>query len=110
MDNKTPFFTLRRLFRWLLYCITALALFSISAIISAPYLAKYYLRDWMLDNGADTASVGKITINPFTGRLTMQGLDIKQDGKTPAAGFDHGESQPTHVTPAHATPAQAGIQ
>jgi len=82
MDNKTPFFSLKRSFRWLLYGFIILAVFSVTAIVSAPYLAKHYLTGWMLKNGADFASVEKITINPFTGRLSLQGLDIKKDDKT----------------------------
>ncbi len=82
MANKTPFFTLNRSFRWLLYCFIILAVFSITAIVSAPYLAKRYSTGWILKNGADFASIEKITLNPFNGRLSLQGLDIKKDDKT----------------------------
>jgi len=79
----TAFFSSRkRLYRWLLICFIFLAAGSIVSLVSTPYIAKYYLRSWLLDNGADSATVKKISINPFIGRVTLQGLDIIKGDRT----------------------------
>lgn len=42
-----------------------------------PFGASYYLKDWLVKNGAESASIESIRFNPFLGRLTVRGVDIK---------------------------------
>ena len=46
------------------------------------YGVKSYLIDWLTQNGADSATIEKLALNPFTGRLTLKGLDAQVAGKS----------------------------
>ncbi|PHR27017.1 MAG: hypothetical protein COA36_10390 [Desulfotalea sp.] len=46
------------------------------------YGLKSYLVDWFTENGADSASIEKLVINPFLGRITLGGLDVQLEGKS----------------------------
>ena len=48
----------------------------------AVYGVKFYLVDWLTENGADSASIEKLSLNPFLGKLTLAGLDVQVDGKS----------------------------
>ena len=82
MADNTPVNTRKRLLRWLLICFVVLTVGSLATFLSTPYIAKYYLKNWLVENGADSASVKKISFNPFVGRLSLQGLDIIKEDKT----------------------------
>ncbi len=43
--------------------------------------SKYLLRQWLLDNGANSVAIEKMYLNPFTGRLTLNGVDIEKSGE-----------------------------
>jgi hypothetical protein len=62
--------------------LAALLVFIAVAAVSLPIGARLYLQKWLVDNGADSATVGKIRFNPFTGTATLQGVDIEKDGQT----------------------------
>ncbi len=47
-----------------------------------PIASKYFLKQWLLNNGADRATIGKIRINPFEGRLNLANVSVKRHGKT----------------------------
>ena len=46
------------------------------------YGAKVYLADWFVKNGAESATIEKLTLNPFSGRLSLKGLDVQAGGKS----------------------------
>ncbi|WP_169309351.1 DUF748 domain-containing protein [Desulforhopalus sp. IMCC35007] len=46
------------------------------------YGAKVYLADWFMENGADSATIEKLSLNPFSGRLALKGLDVQAGGKS----------------------------
>ncbi len=46
-----------------------------------PFGASYFLKDWLVKNGAESASIESIRYNPFYGRLTVRGVDITSDSK-----------------------------
>jgi outer membrane protein OmpA-like peptidoglycan-associated protein len=46
------------------------------------YGAKVYLADWFMKNGADSATIEKLSLNPFSGRLALKGLDVQAGGKS----------------------------
>lgn len=42
-----------------------------------PLSLKYYLIYWLKQNGAESASIESLSINPFAGKITLAGLDVK---------------------------------
>jgi len=63
--------------------IVAALLVSIAVVaVSLPIGAGLYLQKWLVDNGADSATVGKVRFNPFSGTATLQGVDIEKNGQT----------------------------
>jgi hypothetical protein len=46
------------------------------------YGVKSYLVDWFTKNGADSASIEKLSFNPFLGKLTVIGLDVQVGDKS----------------------------
>ncbi len=50
--------------------------------IALQVTSKYLLKQWLHDNGADTVTMEKMRLNPFTGRLTLNGVDIKRADDT----------------------------
>ncbi|MFV0437388.1 MAG: DUF748 domain-containing protein [Desulfopila sp.] len=43
-----------------------------------PVGIKYYLIHWLKENGAQSASIETLSINPFLGRITLDGLNVVQ--------------------------------
>jgi hypothetical protein len=61
-----------RIVRLSILCISvALFLFLVLQIGS-----KYLLKHWLLKNGADSVTIDKMYLNPFTGKLILNGVDI----------------------------------
>lgn len=58
------------------------AVVGLLCFLALPVGAKYVLRQWLLDNGADTATIGKIRIEPFTGRFYLRDVSVTQNGQT----------------------------
>ncbi|MEE4135837.1 MAG: hypothetical protein V2I32_07160, partial [Desulforhopalus sp.] len=54
---------------------------AVAAMALVPLAARYALTKWLIDNGADSAVVEKVTINPFTGEVSLQGVDVTRNGK-----------------------------
>jgi hypothetical protein len=52
-----------------------------AGLVFIPYGTRYLLTRWLIDNGADEAIVEQVTINPFTGRVSLQGVDVTRNGK-----------------------------
>ncbi len=51
-------------------------------LVALPVGTRLYLQKWFVDNGADKATIEKVRLNPFTGVVALQGVDIQKDGKT----------------------------
>ena len=58
--------------------VVALILF----FLLLPVGIKYYLSDWLVKNGADSATIKKLRFNPFTARLTVGGVDVRKKGRS----------------------------
>ncbi|NOQ46727.1 MAG: DUF748 domain-containing protein [Desulfobulbaceae bacterium] len=74
---------IRRLWqkRWariVFFTVVAISLF----LLLLPFGVKYGLQRWLLANGADNAVISKLWINPFTRRVTLQGVNVTVNGKT----------------------------
>ena len=50
--------------------------------IALQITSKYLLKQWLHDNGADSVTMEKMRLNPFTGSLTLNGVDIKRADDT----------------------------
>lgn len=50
--------------------------------LALPVGSKYFLRQWLLDNGADTATIAKIKLNPFTGRFFLEDVNVTRNRRT----------------------------
>ncbi|HHD57252.1 MAG TPA: hypothetical protein ENK89_06205, partial [Desulfobulbaceae bacterium] len=53
-----------------------------------PVAGKYYLARWLMDNGADTAIIERVEINPFTGRTALKGVNVKMGDTTVLSDAD----------------------
>ncbi|HEB70923.1 MAG TPA: hypothetical protein ENI88_15085, partial [Desulfobulbus sp.] len=63
-------------------------LFTLVVLLLLPVASKYYLTKWLLANGADTAVIEKIRINPFAGSISLEGVDVTRDGDTVLSNTD----------------------
>ncbi len=59
-----------------------IGLLGLILFLALPVGSKYFLRQWLLNNGADTATIGKIRINPFTGSFSLGDVSVTRDGQT----------------------------
>ncbi len=59
-----------------------LVVFAVLVVIALPIGARLYLQKWLVENGADTATIEKVRFNPFTGTAALHGVDIQKDGQT----------------------------
>ncbi len=56
------------------------AILIVSIVFIAPPITRYFATQWLLDNGAANAEIKKIAINPFSGRITIGGVAINDQG------------------------------
>jgi hypothetical protein len=70
----------------------ALVVLASLALVLLPYGLRWGLTRWLVDRGAESAQVGDVDFNPFTGRLVVKGLSAER----PQAGqliFERAEAQ-----------------
>ena len=67
--------------RWVRVCGGILLTLPLLFML-AMYGVKSYLIDWFTENGADSASIEKLSFNPFLGKLTVIGLDVQVGDKS----------------------------
>lgn len=77
-DRKTQKYYQKR---WVKVCGALLVLLPV-LYFTALFGAKSYLTKWFIQNGADTAVIEKLWFNPFTGRLSVQGVDVQSGGES----------------------------
>ncbi len=78
LSQTDPSSLQRRAPRRLLKLVVCLAFFFGSMAFLVPYGVQYYIQQWLLENGADHAEVGRIRFNPFKGSLTLHDTEIRQ--------------------------------
>jgi len=61
--------------KWIRFIVIAV-LFVTLVLLLLPVAGKFYLTKWLLDNGADTAVIEKIRLNPFTGKASLEGINV----------------------------------
>ncbi len=77
-ETKTKKFRVKR---WMKICggvVVTIVLF----FLLLPFGIKYYLADWLVKNGADSATVKNLTFNPFMGRITLGEVDAERGGQS----------------------------
>ncbi len=62
--------------------VFGLAILSVAIYIAIPIVTKHYLVSYLRENGADEVKIEKIQYNPFSAKMTLKGLDVKQGGKS----------------------------
>ena len=67
--------------RWIRACL-ALVLLCAVFLLVLPHGVRIGLERWLLNNGADQATISKIKINLFTGAASINGLDVTLGGET----------------------------
>ena len=67
--------------RWVKISATVAAVVCFLLLL-LPFGAKYYLVQWLENNGADSAVIEKLRYNPFIGSDTIGGFDV-HDNKQP---------------------------
>jgi len=60
----------------------ALVVFSLLCFIVLQAGAKYFFKQWLLDNGADSVTIDTLWFNPFSGIFTLNGVEITTAGNT----------------------------
>ena len=51
-------------------------------LLGTPLLARYLVQQWLLENGGEQVSFEDVDLNPFTGNLLLQRLEVKVDAET----------------------------
>lgn len=65
--------------------ITALVFISLICLffLLLPFGSKLYLTHWLTKNGADQATIEKLSFNPFNGKLTLNGVLVQTGESEP---------------------------
>ncbi|MEN8190472.1 MAG: DUF748 domain-containing protein [Thermodesulfobacteriota bacterium] len=58
----------------------SLVLLTGLGLLAIQFGIKVYLEKWLLNNGADSAVVSRVRLNPFTGVVALNGVDVEQGG------------------------------
>ena len=75
---NTLFFVKSRWFR-----ITSVsAIVCLVVLLGTPLLARYLAQQWLLENGGEQVLFEDVDLNLFTGKLVLQGLEVKVDNET----------------------------
>lgn len=73
---------LQRLLRVTWFRITLGLFVCLSLTLAAlPFAVKAGLTRWLVRHGAEQARIDRFSINPFLGRLSLQGLQVDKDGR-----------------------------
>ena len=76
-----------RRFRWLRNL--ALAAIVVAVVVAVlPIGIKVALQSWLVDRGADQASIEDIDLNLFTGAASIKGIDIRLGDRTVIGNTD----------------------
>ncbi len=74
--------------KFFLAVLSVFTLLFILLLVFFPFGTRLYLEKWLLDHGADKASIEKISVNPVKGTLGLGKVDITVNDKTVLANND----------------------
>lgn len=84
-ETEVPLQEVIRKSRWYRRWYSILGMLAVAFVLLfvfvLPLGAKYYLTDWLLQNGAGSAHIDKLGWNPFVGGVWLKGVDLEQGGK-----------------------------
>ena len=60
--------------------LLVLALLLVVVVGSTPYTARYFAKQWLLDNGAESVEIGQVLFNPLSGRVGLSEVRIVGEG------------------------------
>jgi len=69
--------------RFLLYAMMTVFFLMICVWLAGGRIAKHYLAEWMIRQGAETAVIESLTLNPFALSIELRGLEIQKKGHPP---------------------------
>lgn len=61
--------------------VCAVALAAILLLLFLPVGTRYYLVRWLEENGADSAVIDSLRYNPFTGSISLHGMEVLAKGQ-----------------------------
>ncbi|MEH6639335.1 MAG: DUF748 domain-containing protein [Porticoccaceae bacterium] len=61
--------------------LAAVAVLAAMLLVLLPYGVSYGLHKWLLENGGEDVSIEDVDINLFTGRASIQNMQLYVDGK-----------------------------
>jgi outer membrane protein OmpA-like peptidoglycan-associated protein len=67
--------------KWIIF-IATVSFFTTLFLVFLPVAGKFYLTRWLLANGADSAVIKHVSINPFSGKASLKGVGITINGST----------------------------
>ena len=67
--------------RWL-RIVTVCVILCLVVLLGTPLLARYLAQQWLLDNGGEQVLFEDVDLNPFTGHLVLERLEVKVDNQT----------------------------
>ena len=84
MDAQQPAAPIRKPWykRWWFRAVAGIVIFVALLLIALPFAAKYGLKRWLEQNGADQAVIDSLQYNPFLSRATLRGLAVGTGGQT----------------------------
>ncbi len=62
--------------------VLVLAALAIALLVGAPFAIQYALQRWLVEHGAETARIGNVDFNPFTGSLVIEGAKVTRNGSS----------------------------
>jgi hypothetical protein len=74
--------------RRLVRLATILLALVVMVVLLTPIALRFAATSWLTRNGAETASIETLSINPFTGTLHLTGVSAWQDGREVISGDD----------------------
>lgn len=62
--------------------LAVLLLLAVVIRFSLPIGMKFYLEKWLVEHGADSATIEKVRFGPFLGDAALEGVTVEKDGNT----------------------------
>jgi hypothetical protein len=88
-DSREPERQWRRLIfnRWLLAGIASITLYALLGFLLAPWLVKYYAKNYAAEKLKRHVSIAEVRINPFLFTFEAKGFTLREADNRPIFGF-----------------------
>jgi len=61
---------------------SVIVILCLVVLLGTPLLARYLAQQWLLDNGGEQVRFEDVDLNLFSGKLVLEGLEVKVDTET----------------------------